>query len=307
MDMLPEANSADQYREINFKDLAFADAARSILQESEGPTSFADDGSSPVVLIGDRVLKFFPLVFLDGFEIECQALTFLSAHSRKSPQLLASGVFEGWNYLVMSKLPGQSLKKIWPGLDDFQKGETCYQVGRELKSIHDLSVDSAHLPGLPWTEYLVQQVRGCLARHEKLGLRNDLLQQIPNFLESTNLGLIESSAFLHTEVMRDHVFFDQTEDQHLRLTGFLDFEPSMIGDRDYDFASDGLFLSSGDPRALRAFFEGYGNLEVAQTQAFRRRIMAFLLLHKYSNLKWYLEFMPSADSLEELADLRWAL
>jgi len=35
--------------------------------------------------------------------------------------------------------------------------------------------------------------------------------------------------------------------------------------------------------------------------------MAFALLHKFSNLKWHLEFMPQADLLEELAEKWWAV
>jgi len=39
----------------------------------------------------------------------------------------------------------------------------------------------------------------------------------------------------------------------LSFSGFVDFEPSMIGAPEYDFAAVGIFLSSGNPNALRSF------------------------------------------------------
>ena len=92
----------------------------------------------------------------------------------------------------------------------------------------------------------------------------------------------------------------------LKFQGFIDFEPSRLGAAEYDFASVGVFLTSGNKQALRAFFEGYRILELASTKNFKRRVMAYTLLHQYSNLKWYLEFMPVADTLDELSELWWA-
>lgn len=132
-----------------------------------------------------------------------------------------------------------------------------------------------------------------------------MLKQIPSFLESTAINWSQIS-FLHTEVMRDHVFFSHANNQ-VTFNGFIDFEPSMVGATEYDFASVSIFVSSGDSDALCSFFEGYGNLDFASHRDFRRRIMAYTLLHKYSNLKWYLEFMPNADTLDDLADLWFAI
>jgi len=92
-----------------------------------------------------------------------------------------------------------------------------------------------------------------------------------------------------------------------QFAGFIDFEPSMFGPCEYDFASVGLFVTAGDPAALKSFFTGYGNLEESRRVDFRRRIMAYTLLHRYSNLNWYLQFMPKAERLEDLADLWWGI
>jgi hygromycin-B 7''-O-kinase len=255
-----------------------------------------------VVFVDDRqVIKFFAPVFLEAFETEVASLQFLSGLQSTAPKLFDFGSVDGWHYVIMSQLAGQSLKTSWPSLSSEERREACRIVGKNVRIIHDLP--TAHLDFKPfsWPNFIQSQISACVDRHTKQGLRADLVWQISPFLSSVDFPP-EDSSFLHTEIMRDHIFFS-LERQPLEFRGFIDFEPAMIGEKEYDFASVTVFLSSGDRLALRSFFEGYGNLEHASREGFRRRVMAYTLLHKYSNLKWYLEFMPNAESFEDLADL----
>jgi hygromycin-B 7''-O-kinase len=307
-DMLPQVSSIEQYRALNLRDPVFATAAASILESLRLPTdeiTFPEDGSSPVAMVGgQRVIKFFAPPFIDGFCTEKSALRFLGPLGSLAPTFEGEGIIDGWNYVIMRRLSGYSLKKLWPSLTKQEKGEACFQVGQALRAIHELPIGAAGLEIVNWTEFLDAQSAACVQRQEKLGLRPDLTCQIWPFLQSVRLQPSGPPSFLHTEVMRDHVFFDRRGGR-LEFSGFIDFEPSMVGEREYDFPAVGVFLSSGDPQALNAFFEGYGNLQ-ALDEEFRRRILVYGLLHKYSNFKWYLEFMPDADSLEQLAARWWA-
>ena len=105
--------------------------------------------------------------------------------------------------------------------------------------------------------------------------------------------------------MRDHLFAEEYDGQW-RLTGLIDFEPAMIGDPEYDFASVALFVSCGDIALFRAFFAGYGYTDADLTDALRKRIMGYILAHRYSNLPWYLSFMPGSESAATIADLEKA-
>jgi hygromycin-B 7''-O-kinase len=307
---LPEISSLQDYRKLDLKSAIFVETARDILNSLKLPAdsiSHPADGSSPVVLIDDNyVVKFFAPIFPEAFEMEKSALEFLSNIQSVSPRLLGAGAAGSWRYVVMSKLNGQSLKKLWPSLSDDERASACLAVGQGLRTIHDQSIPPGPFRGLmPWPEFIRTQASACADRHQKQGLRTDLVGQIPQFLAETRLDADEPQCFLHTEVMRDHVFFS-TSGKELSFSGFVDFEPAMIGAPEYDFAAVGIFLSSGSPQALRSFFLGYGNLESVDRK-FKRRTMAHALLHKYGNLKWYLEFMPRADSLEELAEKWWAV
>lgn len=304
--MLPIVNNLEQFNSLDLRDPSFALAACTVLSHSnlaEINTSHPTTGSLPVVFINDQaVMKFFPPLFTDAFQNEVKSLQFLS--NCQVPKLLEVGEIHGWHYVLMSKLAGNSLKDIWESLPQKEKSAACREVGASLRRIHEIKL-TADFDLSSWTQFLDSQKQGCFARHEKLGLRQDLLKQIPKFIESVDL-VSSRICFLHTEVMKDHVFFDRSSGK-ISFSGLIDFEPSMVGTYEYDFASIGIFLSSGDRVALRSFFEGYGNLDQAVNREFRRRVMAYTLLHKYSNLKWYLQFMPNADSLDDLADLWWAV
>lgn len=307
--MLPQVFSVDQYRALDLRDPAFATAAMSILaglRLPAGEITFPEDGSSPVTLVGgQRAIKFFAPPFIDGFRMEKSALLFLRPFGTLAPALEAEGTIDAWSYVVMRRLPGSSLKKLWPSLTERDRYEACFQVGQALRTIHELSVSDGEFEIVDWAKFMDAQSAACVKRQERLGLRSDLLRQVAPFLRSVQLQPSGPPSFLHTEVMRDHVFFDRPAGK-LQFSGFIDFEPSMVGEREYDFGSAGLFLSSGDAEALKAFFEGYGNVD-AVNEGFRRRILAYALLHKYSNLKWYLEFMPDGATLEELAAKWWAI
>lgn len=303
--MLPISNTVEQFNKLNLRDNSFVEIAKSLFIKQGGQvvsTGMPTNGSLPVVFINNSsVFKYFPPVFVEAWQTETKALKFLNSSRTVTPRLIGSGAVGDWKYLHMTKLPGTSLKDLWTKLSEEQRQATARQIGIELRKVHELPIDTAIFDLQTWDHFLSTQKHGCFARHERIGLRYDLLAQIPEFLNSVNLTPSRTS-FLHTEIMRDHVFFN-LHDHKLHFSGFIDFEPSRVGNPEYDFASVSVFLTSGDRSVLKAFFEGYGNLEVASTKDFRRRILAYLLLHQYSNLKWYLQFMPNADTLDELAEL----
>jgi hygromycin-B 7''-O-kinase len=93
------------------------------------------------------------------------------------------------------------------------------------------------------------------------------------------------------------------------LSGLFDFEPAMRGEREYEFASIGLFVACGDGRLLRRILLAYGWAERRLDEALQQRLMAQALLHRYSHLRWYLQRLPvpGATTLEQLARHWWAI
>ncbi len=83
----------------------------------------------------------------------------------------------------------------------------------------------------------------------------------------------------------------------------------MVGCPEYEFASVGLFVTRGDRELLRDCLLGYGYREDELGPELSRRFLTYTLLHRYSRLSWYLEFMPTDDvtTLEQMAQAWWAM
>ena len=77
----------------------------------------------------------------------------------------------------------------------------------------------------------------------------------------------------------------------------------MVGHAEYEFCAVGLFLSQGDKDLFRLFLSSYGYGDSDLTAELSRRILGFLLLHRYSNLNWFLTFIPANRRFTRLAQL----
>ena len=80
---------------------------------------------------------------------------------------------------------------------------------------------------------------------------------------------------LHTEVTGENLVVHPGT---WTLSGLLDLETAMTGDRAYEFPAVGLLVSRGDPRLLGCILAAYG-------RSFDpRELLASTLLHRHSNL-----------------------
>ena len=65
----------------------------------------------------------------------------------------------------------------------------------------------------------------------------------------------------------------------------------------------GLFLTGGDRELFRHFLAAYGYQEAALTDELSRRIMVLLLLHRYGNLRRFLDLLPAGRQFSRLQEL----
>lgn len=172
------------------------------------------------------------------------------------------------------------------------------EAGETLAALHALDTEplaDVLGPG-DWSAFVARQRAGAVVRQRKRGLGEAWSEQIPGFLDRVRPPAVPRPALLHTEFMREHLLVDAGG---RRLTGLFDFEPAMIGDPAYDFVAVGLFVTRGDPLLMGRLLKAYGRtFEPSE-------LLAYTLLHVYSNLPWYLRELPApADgTLESLADM----
>lgn len=243
-----------------------------------------EEGSLPVFAIGaDLVLKLWPPEHHD--EVPTEVAVMEAVHGRlpvPTPKLHDTGVLGEWAYVLMSRLHGEE-----PEVPDV---EISVQVGEMLKALHEIEPPAVLQPR-DWAAFVAEQQAGCVEQQRKRKLGERWLEQIPEFLDSVDLR--SDTVLLHTEVMSVHLL-----QQNGKLSGLFDFEPAMRGAFEYEFVGAGIFVTKGDQKCWKAMVDAYGRVPDP------RRVMAYTLLHVYSNVPWFMEGMPRADTLEELAE-RW--
>lgn len=260
------------------------------------------DGSVPVFAVGDEhVIKLFPPASRRNGDNERDALALLEGRLPvATPVLRAAGEQDGWSYIAMSQLPGASLEPQWPSLARADRLALAEELGAMLRALHAIDVAADALPhAVGWRELIAARRAACTDRAAKSGADPTWVAQIEPFLASVDLEDGDARVFLHTEVMPDHLLAARSE--RWRLTGLVDFEPSMLGAPEYELASVGLFVARGDREVMRRVLDAVGS---AHAPGLDRRLMAYALLHRYSNLRWYLELLPPAPGVagfEQLA------
>ncbi|MDF3141742.1 MULTISPECIES: aminoglycoside phosphotransferase family protein [unclassified Streptomyces] len=264
------------------------------------PLTRFPDGSQPVYAVGDEhVLKLFPGAAARDGIAEGRVLSHVQGLLPvPTPSVRDAGPYEnGWRYVLMSRLRGENLAGAWDRVPRPDRERLVTEIGEALAVLHAL--DAAPLedvlgPG-DWGAFVDRQRAGAVSQQRERGLPAAWLEQIPEFLASVPLPRTPHRSLLHTEVMRQHFLVDP---DGWRLTGLFDFEPAMIGDRAYDFVGVGLFVTRGDPRLLARLTKSYG------TTFAPAELLAYTLLHVYSNLPWYIRELgaPADGTLPSLAE-----
>ena len=132
--------------------------ANAVQQEAEGTVLVARLGR-------ERVLKLYPPFLRDHFEFERAMLERL--HGRLSvptPQLIASGEYAGWPYLLMTQLAGDPLTATWPAMSERERCRLLAALGALTAEVHALPVGDMATLAPPWPQFVAQQRERCTAR-----------------------------------------------------------------------------------------------------------------------------------------------
>jgi hygromycin-B 7''-O-kinase len=303
--MLPAVRTDSEWQSVVFDDKLLRPAAEDLaarLGLAGAGLRRYPGGSRPVYAVGDRrVLKLYPTVSAQDGVTEARVLEYLGGRLPvATPELLACGEYEsGWRYVLMSQLPGIGLAAAWPAIPRSDRDRVASETGEMLAALHALDPEPLHrvLGPADWAGFLAGQRARAAGRQREAGLPDPWLGQIEGFLESVPLAAGRERVLLHTEVIREHLVVSPCT---WALSGLLDFETTMTGDRAYEFAAVGLFVSCGDPRLLGRILAAYG-------RGFDpRQLLAYTLLHVHSNLPECLAELvaPPEPTLESLA-LTW--
>jgi hygromycin-B 7''-O-kinase len=308
--VLPAAGTREAFRAVCHDEAALRPGLEQLCRllgvNAAGLSRFPA-GSRPVYAAGDLVLKLFPPVSLAKCLVEASALAAVEGRlPTPTPRVYAAGEHDGWGYVLMSRQAGMPLSAAWKQIATRERDHLGRGIGETIAALHRVSPLPAETqwPG-GWPAFVARQRARCVARQRRLGLSPAWLDQLPGFLEDVALRA-GPPVLLHTEFRRDHLLVAQSHGGAWRLSGLIDFNHALQGAREYEFAAVGIYLARGHSRLLRRVLAGYGYAGGQLDRDLRQRLLAWAILHKYSNLAAWLRRLPPPriPTLAALAE-RW--
>jgi hygromycin-B 7''-O-kinase len=254
---------------------------------------------------GRHIIKVFSPEDTDFHKTETVFLKGLQGRlPLRTPELAASGRWDGLPYIIMEQLQGVPLDRIWDDLQPGERDDVMEQLGQGIRCLHSLPGELLSEAPFEWHAFIDHQQAALVANHRAFGLEDKWLEMLVPYLGTCPLDAHDPDRIgpLHTELMPEHIFVTGHAGSWT-ISGLIDFEPSMVGHAEYEFAAVGVFLSRGDRCLLRRFLTVYGYRCGDLNRELSRRMMGFLLLHRYSNLKWFMASLPDKGGFARLEDL----
>ena len=295
--------------ERSFKNEVWYEAAKIIAETHKLPFKRlrrAAQGESIIFLVDEKfVIKiYYPFKKSRGRE----KLALETAQtSLKIPEIVASGEFENYQYLITTQINGELMtREVWLKLDEAEQISILSQLAGGLNKLH--RTDSSKID-FDWDNFIEQQAKTCLERQRACQVNEKVLAQIPAYLEE-NLRLLPTGSepvFLHGDVHFGNLGLLKMNGQW-QISGLFDFADSLKGLREYDFLAVGLLMIQGQGNLQREFFRLYGYPDSAIDEELRKRLMLLTMFYEYSDLRRYaIRLRPEAVeySLLELEQAIW--
>jgi hygromycin-B 7''-O-kinase len=270
-------------------------------------------GTNLVVGLNSQlILKIFPPMLRHQFVSERAALSQLAGRlSVPIPQVALEGERSHWPYLVLTRMSGVLGTEAWAGLPEDQKESVLGQIGEIIAEVQRVPAGGLSHLEPRWEQFIPRQIEGCRARHERLGLPQKYLDGLERFLQEAAMLIPMNAApvILTGEYEPENIFLSQHSNSW-RLAGLIDFGDVMTGWGEYDLLGPSTFMTEGRPGRVRSLLRGFGYSETNMDPALPRRLMALLLLHRFSNLTRQIcieGWQQKAADLYELERLLWPI
>jgi hygromycin-B 7''-O-kinase len=268
-------------------------------------------GTNLVVALDDRlILKIFPPLLRSQFVSERISLSQLRGRLRVPiPEIVLEGERDQWPYLVITRLSGILGTQAWPALPEDQKERILAEIGETIAEVQRVPVDGLSDIEPRWDRFISQQISGCRARHERLGLPRKYLDGLDDLLRDAALLIpLDTPPVILTGEYIPENFLLGREGSGWRLSGLIDFGDVMTGWGEYDLVGPSAFMTAGMPRRVRSLFGGFGYSSADMNFILQRRLMALLLLHRASDPVRHIcieGWQQRAADLLELQELLW--
>ncbi len=311
MTALPGIESEADFDRL-FQNPVWAQAAKQICLRHH--VSFSEikrvESSDHIVFLIDDsfVLKIFR-PYRQCFERETEALGLFSGKTEITvPEIIATGNFESFDYLLMTQIPGASKTRAdWLKLGKKEQVEFISEVALAMRRFHEIHAVGSECD---WPEFVLERADSFIQRQIESGVNARVIEALPEFIDK-NLKLVPTDGTpvsMHSDVHFGNLKITDT-DGKWRIAGLFDFADSRRGFHEYDFLAVGLLMIQGQGDLQREFFRAYGYSDRELDETMRKRLMMLTMLYETSDLRRYaLRLRPEAVdySLEELEKNIWS-
>ncbi|MFX3673867.1 MAG: phosphotransferase family protein [Paenisporosarcina sp.] len=250
-------------------------------------------GGNIVYSIDDQmVLKLFSPFDSREFFIETDVIekTDWNQIDIEVPKVLCKGTFEGWHYLIMTRVQGTLLIDVWNDLSHDERVTIATDLGKLIKQMHTLNIEVYEELDRNFDNWIMDQKKRVKNHHIKTGLASHIIDDVEDFVSSFETS--SEQVLLTGEYTPFNLIVNRQKDKWT-ITGLIDFADCFIGEPNYDLLGPILFNFYKESGLTSAFLNSYG---IDLTDAVRNRLMQLLLLHRFSNLPNYLD--GEIDNLE---------
>lgn len=138
------------------------------------------------------------------------------------PELIEKGIFQGHNYLVLKKMPGNKLSYLINEKIITNKEEYFFEYGKTLSKIHSLSVES---------EKAMQRIINDYPTKETYGDFNKWEEKVIDYLKNNCPKDIKYNTFIHGDFHYANILWLDN-----KISAILDWEYAGLGFKEQDIA-----------------------------------------------------------------------
>lgn len=269
------------------------------------PPTLADHrpGGFVVFALGPCVLKLTPRWY--EAEVLAERVALGAVRGRlpvPTPELLAEGELEGWPYLLITRLAGEAPGSSGRRLDRMERRAVADTIGRVLRALHGLP--PAAFAGLPRHEAAFESARRRLAPQAQRawGLAPAIVEGLEELLDGLPPLVTGPAVPIHADLHHGNLLVEPGA-SGIEVRGVIDFGDAALGPPELDLSVPALFLGRGDPEPLDALFAAYGRPDARRDPAFRRRLVAWMFLHPFGNMRRFVPReagLPARATFEEM-------
>jgi hygromycin-B 7''-O-kinase len=235
-----------------------------------------EKGTHLVWATGRSVIKLFVPLWDEDSRVETRLLEMASGTGLPVPQLEARSELEGWEYVVMSRVPGEHVAVAWRGLDDGGRSRLSAHLGETMAALATLPREKLEARAITQEALIAERLERILSDQRERGGDDALDVELRQFLAEMRPLVPSEDVVLHADLTDDNVLVSGD-----RVTGVIDFADAFVGPATYELAAPACFVTRRSPEHRDAMIRGRG---FDPTPEMTRTIRAWAILHRYGHV-----------------------